>query len=289
MDLNKYLDLISNDYRDHTPEEILHEYDQFTSGINPFLLPTQFHIPNLAVYRARLWNQEGMPTKVQECSYKAHTVDYGRCHIPQHPVFYGCENPFIVPHEIGARVGDYLIFGRWTLTITKDMYVAFLTYGLRYNNDINYQFNEFLNANVERHYRSENQMGITFDDYKLRLKVFNHLFLANNYKLTGTIAHNLMYPNKFFPKPVEVLVYASMAQYGRGHNYAIHENICTETKNRLIPIKFYRKKITGYHDKIYTFEVSHVGTPISGNIHWEIFNQEKHQRDMIVEGIISAR
>jgi hypothetical protein len=286
MTLNDYLDLISNDYKYNSPEEILEAYFQFTSNVIPFIYPTDFDIPGIAVYRGRLWGSGPPPTKIQECSYNPNINDYGRCHIPGHPVFYGSENPSIVPHEINARVGDIVVFSKWNLNITTEMATAFLVLGLKIYDPLINEFGMFINHTLENSYKSENNFGFTLEEFKHRIKVFNHLFLSMNYKLTGTIAHNLMYSNKIAPRPIEVVIYSSMTKYGSGLNYAIDKGICDSPRRRVYPIKFYLNRINDYKENKFSFNVLAVGKPVGDNIVWEDYSREKHEMEMLKEGIV---
>lgn len=287
MEINSYLDLITTDFINASEKEILDAFNKFTSGSIAYNFPqlSEEEVP-IPLFRGIKWKKPILPVTTSECSFNPNPKDFGRCHIPNYPVFYACNKPDLVPPEISATEGDIIILGKWDFKITPDIRIAPLIYGLNINNENFKAFNLHIDNSIEEYYKGREGNEKAIESFKSYMKIFNSLFLCSNIKLAGTIAHNMMYKDKIFVgRNVQCLIYSPVRRYGYGNNYAIDGRLCTGEKSSIIAKRFYALQIGAfdYKNDRNSFSVWYVGKTNGSNIYWESYN-DSHKKDLIEDG-----
>ncbi len=280
MDIGSYLDLITTDFINISPEDILKAFDKFTLGSMAYQFPPRVNRA-LDIFRGIKWKKPILPHQISECSFNPNPLDFGRCHIPGHPVFYGSNKADLVPPEINATEGDIIVLGKWELNLTTDIRIANMLYGLNITNVDLQNYNRLIDDAIIEAYDGREGSQKAIEDFKLWMKVFNNIFISNNLKLAGTIAHNMMYQDKvFIGRKVQCLMYSPIRRHGYGINYAIDGRLCTGEKTYMIAKRFYALQIGpyDYEKDVHLFNPLFIGNVNSDNINWELFNIDKHKQ-----------
>ena len=251
---------------------ILSEFEIFP---NILLLQKQNKFP-LKIFRAREVKSFTNIDLFTEHSYPPiDKVKYGRCNLPQYPVFYGSNNALTALIE-ASTYGNYknrtFCISVWSMHKTeKDFNLqTFLQSELHATN----YFSELAKSEIEGFNKSiDNKLSKSQEKgLKEFLKYLHDSFINDeNYAISSVLAHRAIYaPHNY---ATDLLIYPSKQTQLRGVNFAIRPNF---VDNEMKVERFYIVEMESYNSKNGKVQISinKFGSVESNMIYWKNISQD---------------
>ncbi len=183
--------------------------------------------PPLYFYRARkesTINESEDLTSVSTFSYPNPSivnVKMGRANREGAPVFYGTDSRTTAILETIPQSNEIVYLGYWKIIETRYLRICPIASGTLKAGPFLEKFMK--NFDYDNFFKRTDSNGMAVDSFKHLLFELSKLFVSDNYLITSTIAHSLLYDEK---KGVNLLMYPSVANKHMAANFAFSTNVC---------------------------------------------------------------
>lgn len=201
---------------------------------------------SMSFYRARRTNEILNQFIFTEYSYPPTTFCKKalRANLPFHPVFYATNNALNSIYETIQNKqfkGEILAISNWTMRDTHPFYTAPFLFS---NLSINHPWSKMVEKFKTDGLLYAGVPSSKVDEILMVLEKLTNLFYNDSdYRISASIAHNLLYSTRSDLK-CDIFIYPSIQANGENVNFAVHPNFAT---NRLFLEKIYIVELGEYN------------------------------------------